>query len=123
MEGRAGPQAAHAITLPDRPLFAFAGLWERWRPAGGEPVETFTIVTTEANPEIARIHDRMPVILPQEAQERWLGGETMDACALLKPYEGSMSLRAVGPLVGSPRNDVPECLDDAQPNWGQQQLL
>jgi putative SOS response-associated peptidase YedK len=122
-KGAPGRKQPHAITLPDRPLFAFAGLWERWTPAGADPVETFTIVTTEANAQVAQIHDRMPAILPVEGEDRWLTGEPLDACALLKPYEGPMSLRAVGALVGSPRNDVPECLDDAKPDWGQQQLL
>lgn len=122
-KGLPGRKQPHAITLPDRPLFAFAGLWERWTPAGADAVETFTIVTTEANAQVAPIHDRMPVILPREEEERWLAGEPAEACALLKPYEGAMSLRAVGVLVGSPRNDVPECLDDAKPDWGQQQLL
>jgi putative SOS response-associated peptidase YedK len=51
-----------AITLADRPLFAFAGLWESWR-SPDKAVETFTIVTTDANDMVREIHDRMPVIL------------------------------------------------------------
>jgi len=122
-KGAPGRKQPYAITLPDRPMFAFAGLWESWRPATGDAVETFTIVTTDANPSVAEIHDRMPVILPDGEEERWLAGEPVDARALLKPYEGTMKLRAVSTLVSSPRNDVPECLNDALPNWGQQQLL
>ena len=112
-----------AITLPDRPMFAFAGLWESWKPAAGEPVETFTIVTTESSKAVAEVHDRMPVILPKDAEACWLSGAPTEACALLKPYEGAVSLRAVARLVSNPRNDVPECLDDAEPGWGSQRAL
>jgi putative SOS response-associated peptidase YedK len=122
-KGVPGRKQPYAITLADRPLFAFAGLWESWRPAAGDAVETFTIVTTDANPGVAEIHDRMPVILPRDEEDRWLSGEPADARGVLKPYGGAMKLRAVGRLVSNPRNDVPECLDDALPDWGQQQLL
>ena len=119
-----GRKQPYAITLADRPLFAFAGLWERWTPReGGDPVETFTVVTTEANPHVAAIHDRMPVILARDDEDRWLHGTPEEARAVLKPYAGEMRSRAVGALVGNPRNESPECLDDAAPDWGQQQLL
>jgi putative SOS response-associated peptidase YedK len=121
--GAPGRKQPFAITLPSRALFGFAGLWERWKPAAGEPVETFTILTTDANEAVAKVHDRMPVILAQEAHETWLTGEQADALALLGPYAGAVELRAVGPLVSNPKNDVPECLDDAQPAWGSQGKL
>ena len=61
--------------------FALAGLFERWRPppgfpdaAGSEHLETFTILTTEANRVVGRIHDRMPVIVSPAAFGDWLGG-------------------------------------------------
>ena len=111
----AGRKQPFAITLPGQRLFAFAGLWERWKPReGGEPVETFAIVTTDASPRVAEIHDRMPVILPDEAIDTWLHGAPDEARALLKPYEGEVQLRPVGAAVGNPRNDGPECLDDAE---------
>ena len=56
--------------------FAFAGLWERWQPAGGEAVESCAIITTEANDVVRPVHERMPVILPLERPRslarRWL---------------------------------------------------
>jgi len=119
-KGVAGRKQPFAITLPDRPLFAFAGLWESWRPRGGAPVETFTIVTTESNEAVAQIHDRMPVILPTDAEEAWLAGDVAAARALVKPYEGAVSLRAVSRVVSSVKNDVPECLDDAAEEPGAQ---
>jgi putative SOS response-associated peptidase YedK len=121
----AGRKQPWAVTLPGRELIAFAGLWERWRPSGGEPVETFTIVTTDANEQVARIHDRMPVILPREAIDAWLTAPGAEACALLKPWTGPLELRAVGPHVSNVRNEGPECLEDAKPGWQdrQQSLL
>src|SRR5438067_141368 len=47
--GEPGRKQAYAVTMPEGKLFAFAGLWERWRPRQGEPLETFTIMTTDAN--------------------------------------------------------------------------
>ena len=60
------------IRRRDRKPFAFAGLWERWD-KGETPVETCTIVTTEANDFMKPLHDRMPVILDPKDYDRWLG--------------------------------------------------
>jgi putative SOS response-associated peptidase YedK len=123
-QGVAGRKQPFAITLPDRHVFGFAGLWERWKPpGGGDPVETFTIVTTDANEAVAPIHDRMPVILPQGSEEMWLHGDPAEACKLLTPYSGTMMLRAVSRFVSNVNNEGPECLDDAEPSWGSQQSL
>jgi putative SOS response-associated peptidase YedK len=114
-KGLPGRKQPYAITI-DRPLFAFAGLWETWTAREGRAVETFTIITTEANPAIASVHDRMPVILPKDAEEAWLCGDEKDALAVLAPYAAQTKLRAVGPAVGNSKNEAPECLDDA-PAW------
>ncbi len=113
-KGEPGRKQAFAITVPERPLFAFAGLWERWKPkdAPGESVETFTIVTTDANASVIPIHDRMPVILPETAYDEWLFGSADAAVALLRPYASAVAARAIGSLVGNSRNDVPEVLTD-----------
>jgi len=122
-QGEAGRKQPYAITVPGMPLFAFAGLWERWKPTEGEPVETFTIVTTDANEAVARIHDRMPVILAPDAVEAWLAAPPDEARALLEPFAGQTSLRAVGTHVSNVRNEGPECLEDAQRVPRQQSLL
>ena len=120
-QGEPGRRQPFAITLPDQALFAFAGLWERWKPVNGEPVETFTIVTTDANEQVARIHDRMPVILPMDAIDTWLTAPPDEALKLLKPYPGDVNLRAVGKFVSSVRNEGPECLSDPEPEaWSPQ---
>lgn len=72
----------------DDGVFAFAGLWERWRPPdGGEAVETFTLLTTDANARVREVHDRMPVTLSAPDQDLWTDPEASPAAlaALLRP--------------------------------------
>ena len=115
-QGEPGRKQPYAITVPGLELLAFAGLWERWKPPEGEPVETFTIVTTDANESVAKIHDRMPVILPLDAVDTWLTAPPDEARALLKPYAGDLVLRPVGKFVSNVNNEGPECLADAPPS-------
>jgi putative SOS response-associated peptidase YedK len=56
----------------DESLFAFAGLWDRWRDLAGQALEICTILTTRANLLVSGVHNRMPVILPQDAYDLWL---------------------------------------------------
>ncbi|UUX49583.1 SOS response-associated peptidase [Nisaea acidiphila] len=95
----------------DRP-FAFAGLWERWE-KGAEPVETFTVLTTEADPRIEHIHHRMPVMLAEDAAfEAWLEGGEADRRTVLKPYDGAdLVFTPVSSRVGNVRNDDPALLE------------
>lgn len=83
--GPVGKRAKWRIRLRDENLFALGGLWEWWRdPATQEGIETFTIVTCAPNAAIARIHDRMPVILDVRDYEQWLD-PAADAAPLLAP--------------------------------------
>ena len=113
--GRTQP---YAIVPADGGLFAFAGLWERWKnPADDSIVRSFTIVTGLPNALCAPIHDRMPVILPRGAWPRWLGEEEAgpdELLALLAPYPAElMRPYPIGPRVGNVRNDDPALLDPA----------
>ena len=84
--GEKGHKVKWRIRLRDEPLFALAGLWEWWRDPGTQQgVETYTIITTEANSLLAPLHDRMPVIVDAADYERWLeaGAESV---TLLAPY-------------------------------------
>ena len=59
------------ISMKNRKLFAFAGLWDHWKTEDEERF-TCTILTKDANPFMSDIHDRMPVILPEDLQEKWI---------------------------------------------------
>jgi putative SOS response-associated peptidase YedK len=102
------------VRRKDRDLFAFAGLWERWKPDGeAEPIDTCTIITTTPNELMAPIHDRMPVVLDRADYDRWLDRETpgADVVGLLKPYPAeSMEAIPVSTHVNSPRNDDQACI-------------
>ena len=106
------------ITLASGEPFAFAGLWDTWRDLRGGLVESCTIITTEANDLLQPIHDRMPVILPEDVEPLWLDGGMQDAAALaslLVPYPSeAMTTYEVSPLVNSAANDGPELIAPAQ---------
>jgi putative SOS response-associated peptidase YedK len=101
---------------PDERPWAFAGLWERWQGPEG-PVESCAILTAEANELVRPVHDRMPVILPERHWAAWLDAGLQDAAELaplLRSYPAeAMRAGPVGPLVGNPRIDRPECLTPA----------
>ena len=56
-----------------------AGLWDRWM-GGGEPLESFTIITTTPNGVVGEVHDRMPVILSPEDGAAWLEQGSAGLC-------------------------------------------
>ena len=94
--------------------FGFAGLYEVWKSPEGEEIKTCAIITTEANELMKPIHDRMPVIIPGELQDKWLDPKTADHDYLLSmlkpnPSEG-MEAYPVSKRVNSPRNNSPECM-------------
>ena len=91
--------------------FALAGLWESNGAVPEGPVETFTILTTTANSLMQPLHDRMPVILPDTAIDRWLDPMTADIGDLLVPLpENEMAARPVSAYANNPMNEGAECL-------------
>ena len=105
------------IKLKTNGLFSFAGLWEKWQPAGGKPVYTCTIITTMPNDLMKDIHDRMPVILDRQAEKEWLNPKNQYLAyleSLLKPYASKeMEAYEVAPLVNSPHHNSPELIKKA----------
>jgi len=94
---------------------AFAGLWERRDDPATGPLETATIITVEANPALAAIHDRMPALLDADGVARWLDPnlETPEPLQeLLHPVvEGIIAGRRVGRAVGNVKNDGPGLIE------------
>ncbi len=109
----------YAIVRPDGRPIALAGLWAGWKDEDtGEVIRSFTVVTTSANEMMAPIHDRMPVMIPEDTWERWLdssrtaGAGLSELKGLLVPSEeGWLELYPVSRLVNSVRNDGPELLE------------
>lgn len=98
------------VASADGTMLAFAGLWERWRAAGAEPVLSFTIITTDATGPIKDIHERMPAILEPEEFEAWLHEE--DPSDLLRPYQPQMlTAYPVSAAINSPHNDDPTLVE------------
>ncbi len=110
----AGRKQPWRIVRRDRAPFAFAGLWEMWEGTGeGSALETFSIVTTEANEAIRDIHNRMPVMLFDDGQfETWLAAEPKRAAELMVPCDSAaIEAYRVDPRVGNVRNDDPSLIE------------
>jgi putative SOS response-associated peptidase YedK len=113
-----GPKAKRQplwIHPRDGALMLFAGLYESWYPERNQPEVTFTIVTCAANAVIAEIHDRMPVVLDEQAAEDWMNPREQDPPSLkrlLAPARADvLVMRPASLLVNSVKNDNPALLD------------
>jgi putative SOS response-associated peptidase YedK len=97
------------FTLPKSPLFAFAGLCDAWKGPDGALLSTYTIITCEPNTLVKEVHNRMPVILSRENEERWLSRDPpapQDLPSILAPYPASaMAMVPVSGLVNNPAVD------------------
>jgi putative SOS response-associated peptidase YedK len=74
-----GRKVLFYIHVKDDPVFGFAGLYDIWRNPAGEILQTYTIITTAANELVAPLHNRMPVILRQDDEIRWLSCDLIPA--------------------------------------------
>ncbi|MCH7689515.1 MAG: SOS response-associated peptidase [candidate division Zixibacteria bacterium] len=100
------------IRLKKSELFAFAGLWSLWKREDVE-ILTYTIITTDANEYLKEFHDRMPVILNQSDESKWLDHQTPsdELQSLLVPCaEERLEAYEVSKLVNSPENNTEECI-------------
>jgi putative SOS response-associated peptidase YedK len=100
--------------LESQQPFAIAGLWENWISPESEEFSSCTILTTQANPSIASIHDRMPVILNSSDCKLWLNPqiESSELLEELLSSKESNKIEAypVSSLVNNVRNDSAELL-------------
>lgn len=102
----------------DGALFAFAALWEQGAEGDVPPSDSVALITTNANADVAPVHERMPVILPPEAYDIWLDPETApeQAAALLRPLpEGWLTAWPVSRAVNSTGREGPELVQRADP--------
>jgi putative SOS response-associated peptidase YedK len=108
-------KSPYYVQLKSKGLFAFAGLWETWYAPDGSELKTATIITTEPNELVSRIHGRMPVILSKDSYGLWLdpgekSREELDH--LLVPYPSEEMIQfPVSRVVNSPINDSDECIE------------
>lgn len=109
-----GGKTPHWIARPDREIFTFAGLWDRWKDGEGGQIRSFTILTTGPSPVVASIHDRMPLIVPPGNRAEWLdpGVDPVRIAELLRTMDpGELEAWPIGTLVNRPANDGPELLE------------
>jgi putative SOS response-associated peptidase YedK len=118
-----GERQPFYVAAANDELFAMAGIWEHWMGADGSEIETAAILTTSANSDVARIHNRMPALIMKEDYEQWLdcqSGLAHEACSLLRPVrQNFFRLHKVASLVNSEENHGPRLLQPV----GQQELF
>jgi putative SOS response-associated peptidase YedK len=105
----------YRVVREDGQPMALAGLWAGWKDPSTEQVRrTFTIVTTTPNEAVADLHDRMPVLIPDSAWDRWLhpgAAEPGEQLAMLQPTdEIALRIYAVNRYVNDVRRDGPELI-------------
>jgi putative SOS response-associated peptidase YedK len=103
----------YCFEVNDGELFAFAGLWERWKGPSGQWIKSCSILTTTPNAVASSVHDRMPVILDRGDYDLWLDPAMTKVEAvsdLLKPYDSrTMRSYPVSSRVNQVANDDAEC--------------
>lgn len=103
------------IRMRDALPFAFAGLWDSWRPPEGQPIESCTILTTSANDLMRPVHARMPVILDPQTYDLWLDPtvvQSQQVTDLLGPYKRpDLVGYPVSKWVNKPSNDSARCVE------------
>jgi putative SOS response-associated peptidase YedK len=103
------------IARKDGKPMALAGLWEHWESPDGSVIESFTLITTEPNELVKRLHDRMPAILPEDAFDLWLDPDADPAelqALLLTPFPAElMDSWPVSTAVNRAGNDDPGLIE------------
>jgi putative SOS response-associated peptidase YedK len=106
-----GIKIPYRVELKDRKPFAMAGLSSRWKDATGKEINTFTIVTTNANELVSTIHSRMPVIISSDQEIQWIDPlidfQELNQYLLSYP-ENDMEMYPISMLVNNPKNDTAE---------------
>jgi len=117
-----GKQPYYVHADANNPL-VFAGIWDHWQDESGDRINSCSIIVCDANEQMHRLHERMPVILPADKWDDWLGEKSVDALQeMLVPYKGNdLEIYPVSRLVNSPTHEgeelikrlkIPNNLDD-----------
>ena len=111
------------IFVKEDKLFAIAGIWETWKDAESRIINSFSIITTEANSLVADIHNRMPVILKTEDEKNWLNeNDEVILNKLLVPFNSNkMEAYPISKKINSPKNNDMEIIIPSEE--GQQTLF
>jgi len=124
---RGAAKQPFCFEVGDGGLFAFAGLWERWRDPSGQWVKSCSILTTTPNTVTSAIHDRMPVILRKDDYDVWLDPGMQDVAAIsemLMPYDARlMRCYPVSTRINHVANDDEECSRQIEVAEGQAPLF
>ncbi len=100
---------------PAGQVLAFGGLWESWQPPAGDLLRSVCILTTAANPGVAPIHDRMPLLLAPADWTTWLAGTPVEVQALLRPApEAALQSWPASPRVNRVQEEGPDLV---APYW------
>jgi putative SOS response-associated peptidase YedK len=101
------------FVMQDQQPFAFAGLWDRWN-HDGEELVSCTVITTQPNELVKDVHNRMPVILKREHEQKWIDQEEKNLPflnSMLTPFDARlMEAYEVSTAVNSPRNNDVNCI-------------
>ena len=98
-QGKKGAMTRTWMTMPDAEVFTVAGIWR----GSAEWGDCYSMVMTDASPQMSEIHNRMPVILTPDQRETWMDGSPDDAFELCRPFEGLLAIdRTDVPWAGRP---------------------
>jgi putative SOS response-associated peptidase YedK len=111
----------HFVHLEGLAPLCFAGLWSRWTPdRNAEPLLTFSILTRPPSAALSRLHDRMPVVLPETAYAEWLdpANDNIEGVRQLLATRATDDFRhyPVSTYVNNPRNQGEKCLEPPEPD-------
>lgn len=113
-KGPKGNSTPYAIKLPSEELYAFAGIWRSWKDEDGTEFNGYSIMTAEPNAEMKMVHDRMPVILHKQDEDKWLEDSLSEdeiAEMLWTPEDGYLKMYQVSNDVGKVQINEPYLLN------------
>ena len=111
--GSATKKQPYYFSRLDEKLLTFAAIFERWSPPDADPVWSVSLLTTQADPELAHVHDRMPVLVPASRRREWIAAGRVDVASFVDQAvpASELALWPVDTAVGNIRNNRPSLLE------------